>query len=192
VNTFLSHLAAPRRAAVAVVNIGHGLQSPCQARRLSLQFLDNIVSSGIERWVPLFHAFLSMPMARDLKRFSSWPSLDEEIRHYSRLCAPNVHHPQREDVILRHRLGQKKLSGAGNYDSSLYVFLLMSSLPAVIWTPVLTAKVPPHATSCAGMEQKSLWRHINSSKEDTLGNIWRERRRPLRTVTESRELPYNQ
>jgi hypothetical protein len=50
---------APRRVAVIVVNRGHGLQSPCQARRLSSQFLDEIVSSGIENWVPLFHVSLS-------------------------------------------------------------------------------------------------------------------------------------
>jgi hypothetical protein len=114
------------------------MQSPCQARRLRSQFLDEFVISGIKNGVALFHVVLSCSW-HEIFIILSWQSLDEESRDSSRLCSPSAHHPQREDVILRHHLVQKILSEAGNYKSHFYVFHIASSLHATSGNSVVTS-----------------------------------------------------
>jgi hypothetical protein len=81
-------------------------------------------------------------MAQDLKDFNRCRHWVRRAETNSVLSSPSVRHPQLEDVILRHSVVQKLLSEAVNCNSHFYVFPLTPSLPVVIWTPVLTAKVP--------------------------------------------------
>jgi hypothetical protein len=62
----------------------------------------------------------------------------------------------------------RKIQGWRN-NSYVYVFPLTFSLPAELWSPVLTVKVPPHATSYTGMRLQAYGGSYKPTEAHTSG-----------------------